>query len=1467
MKSDLQNRLSSLSPDKIKALMRKVASSESGAATIGKMPRNPDNVYPMSSAQERMWFLCKLTDKSHIYNNPLSVSINVNNELQPDIFERSLWELARRHEILRTTFEAKDGKPVQIIHPEAAFRVELNDLRGMSPEMQREIAVSEAKAEAQKPIDISSLPLLNFKMLRLSENEYIQLITPHHIISDGWSNMLFAKELGAIYNTFAENKALTLPEPPFQYIDYVHWEQQWTKSKSYGESLQFWKNLLSDNHFMPELPLDYIRPKIMKMNGAIVTSILTAEVTAKLKLYSQTEQSTLFHTLFALFNIFIFKLTGFENPIIGVPAANRNRREFQGVLGLFMNTLPLCTQIANSMQFKEYLAQVRKVTAEALLHQELPFERLIEELNPKRDTSRTPLFQIMFVHQNMPSIYKLPGMEMKPFKVDYGSSKFDLNLWIEEVGDELLFTLTYNSDIFKQTTAKRFIGYYCNLIENMLAAPDESIGGLSLIRENPELNQWKNPSYPPLVKGECLDFPPLVKGGRGDFPTTHTHYFSKEGKGDYPTTFRFDNFLKRFKTQNKINPDSPAVYHSGKCLTYSELNRQSNRLARLIQEKKIPQGSIIAFFAPRTEQLIVGILGIMKCGCAYLPIDTSLPIDRIKYILADANTALALATLADKDIAVRTGIDTIYFDSEKSISNDDDDVTYLPEITQDTLAYVIYTSGTTGNPKGVCISHANLLNYIDAICEVLQPESKSRFATVSSPAADLGNTMIFPALACGGSIDVIGKDTAMSPAALTGYFSSNKPDYLKIVPSHITVLLNQANPAGVLPEKMLVLGGEACSPFLIEKIRKIKPDLRIINHYGPTETTIGVTTYEIPANFDKSDYALSIPIGKALSGNEILILDEMMLQQPICVPGEIYIAGRQVSSGYLNIPDLTNERFIENSNNIEDRLYKVGYKNETYPLIPSPEGTHNLIPSQEGCPEGTGCVSLTKNRSLLFYKTGDKGRLLDDGNIEFLGRIDGQIKIRGYRVELAEIENVIKRNEAVDSVIVLKPDADDPKQAMFTFVKVKKNKDLNSNQLNQFLRNILPDYMIPARVFFMDDFPVTSNGKISYSELRNLSDYNSDITHLKSSPRNEIDEAIAQIWADSLKIDKPGIDDGFFELGGHSLLAIQVLSAMETKFGVNIPLSALFDYGTIRLLSDAIIEKTRFENSGSKVIIRQGSGETCLWLVHPAGGNILCYNELAKNIDDRITVIGLQANRYSNIAKIPKSIEELADEYLREIEPDLTNGNHIFGGWSMGALVGYEMAVRHFEKHGILAPVLIFDQPPEQVNNYSTDIRNDSKIERLMFFAEKAALFAGMPLNINEFDLIDKSEEEQSIVFYNSFKKTGLVPDDVKPEQFNGFLEMMIHHNDISAAYHPRKYPGNVCVVKAQESLQITFDKEIPEGTAKNLQSESLGWERFVTGSLELIPAPGNHVTMMTAPNAGTIAKELVHLLNTAFNS
>ena len=1370
MKKELANRLSSMTPEEIRSLLkRNPKKSLDKVKEKLKMKRNEKEEYPLSSTEERTWFLCQLNLESPINNNAFAIKIKSKNRVKPEIFEQALKLLADRHEILRTSFHSRKGRPFQKIHKSVDFKVEYLDLQHLSKRNREDKIIGEAVKEAHKIFDLSKCPLLNFKILHIEKNEYVYLITPHHIISDGWSNAIFSREFIQIYTSLVNNTSLNLPELNYQYVDYVNWEKHWLQSDKYKEYLNYWKKQLENIEDL-EFPKDFQRPNIMSTDGAMESIVLDDNLAKELKDFSQQRAVNLFSTLLSIFNILLYKYTGQNNITIGTPMANHNKNEFQNVMGMFLNTLPIPTVINENNTFVEYINQTSKISQGAFIHQELPFDKLIEELKPPRDMSKHPLFQIMFVFQNIPSLYKTNGIDMIPLKIDYHLSKFDIDLWVEEADNKMIISLKYFTDLFKKSTIRRFLKHYQILMNDAVSNPNKMIVDLNYIPNDEKIFLLSNASK---------------------------QKFKNSDK----------TFIDYFEKQANSHKENLAVQYLEKTVSYQELNALANSLAHYLRKKGIKKGDIVGLMTKRSEKSIIALIGIMKSGASYLPIDSSTPAERLKYIIDNSKIKTILTEKIFSKKLRDYEIEQVLIDEnwQKIINEDKNNLDI--DINLSDLAYIIYTSGTTGMPKGVCIEHRQLLNYTLSIWSKMKLPGINRFATVSSLSADLGNTMIFPALSNGASVNIIDDDYLTNLELFSSYIAGNKIDCIKLTPSHLNSLLTSENKS-VLPEKLLVLGGETLSWQLIDRIRKLKPELRIINHYGPTETTTGVLTYEIPLSNYKKKEQFSVPIGFPLDNSQTYILDKYLKVVPIGVKGEIYIGGENLANGYMNNSELTQKYFIQNPFNINERL----------------------------------------------YKTGDFAKYLDDNTILFLGRKDKQVKIRGYRVELEGIEQIISNHQDIMQVVLLKKSKT---EQLIAYIKFKENTIITEESLRNYLKPKLPTYMIPDIFIFVDEIPITKNGKINFDKLIAIGESKSVDEPSSQAPRDNLELEITNVWKKILSINKIGINDNFFEIGGQSLIAVELFSELHKKFDIDLPLSVLFENGTIKDLAEIIRSKNKYSNNSPLVTIQEGDNKSPIFLVHPAGGNVLSYYDFSQSMGKSYPVYGLQSTLELDWNSPDFSINKMARYYLDVILSSGFKPPFIFGGWSMGALVAYEMAII-CQKENISMPlVIVIDQvAPEndKVKNY----RQINELDRLTIFADKVGHLIKHKLDITREQLNNLTAKETANLFLNEFKKHNLVPADVQLEKFKDFLDIMIKHNEVTMDYNPEIYNGKVLIIKAEHSFEI--DSSLKKASELfRPRAKDLGWQVYIKNNVNIILVPGDHISMMTKPNINILAEKLKH--------
>ncbi|WP_164002997.1 non-ribosomal peptide synthetase, partial [Pyxidicoccus caerfyrddinensis] len=1058
---------------------------------LKRVPRT--SPLPLSFAQQRLWFLDQLEPGGSAYNIPMAVKLT--GTLHVEALERAFEELVRRHESLRTTFQEQGGSPVQVISPKAHVRLRTEDLTVASAEERASEAARIFAEEAQRPFSLEHGPLLRTTLLKLSEQEHVLVLVMHHIVSDGWSMDVLVREAGALYESCSRGLSSPLPELPLQYADYAVWQREWLKDEVLYAQLAYWKHQLQGAPAVLELPTDKPRPTVQTFAGEGRGFLWPRELWESTKALAHGEGATPFMVLLAAFQTVLSRYSGQDDVCVGSPIANRTRAETEGLIGFFVNTLVLRARLGGNPTFRQLVAQAREVTLGAYAHQDVPFEKLVEELKPERHLNRSPLFQVMFILQNTPTTeLRLSGLTLAGMDTDARTSKFDLTLALTELPQGLSVGVAYNRDLYHQDTVDRLVGHLRVLLEAAVRAPDTRLAALPLtvdVERQRLLVEWND---------------------------THA-------------TFAPVTVQALFEAQAARTPDAEAVVAEDSRLTYRELNRRANQLAHHLRELGVGPEVPVGLYLDRSASALVGLWGILKAGGAYVPLDPAFPLERLRAILADAG---ARALVTQSTLAERLGWSAgavIRLDADAPVLTGRSDADPVPVAAPENLAYVIFTSGSTGRPKGVAIEHRQLINYVEGVSRRLELPDSASFASVSTLAADLGNTAVFPALCHGGALHLVSREQASDPAALAALFEREAVDCLKIVPPHLQALLASGNPERVLPRQRLVLGGDVSDWSLIDRVHALAPGLEVFNHYGPTETTVGVLTLKV-ARGAEGRVSVSVPLGRPIPNARTYVLDARLVPVPVGVPGELCIGGLVVGRGYLGRPDLTAERFI-----------------------PDP---------YSGAP------------GARMYRTGDRARVLADGRIEFLGRVDHQLKLRGYRVELGEVEAALERHPAVREAVVLARDGQSGGKRLVAYAVPVAGQTLVAESLRDFLSVTLPDYMVPQAFVVLDALPLTPNGKVDRGALP-APDFVVAEPESFTAPRTETEKVLAGLFAEVLGLAQVqvGVHGSFFELGGHSLLATQAISRIRGAFGIDLPLRELFEAPTVAALADRVDRAVR----------------------------------------------------------------------------------------------------------------------------------------------------------------------------------------------------------------------------------------------------------------------------------------------------
>ncbi|MBD2015334.1 amino acid adenylation domain-containing protein [Microcoleus sp. FACHB-53] len=840
------------------------AATSSNLSPILPVPR--DGNLPLSFAQQRLWFLAQLEPDSPAYNIP--AAFRLTGLLNVTALSQSLSEIVRRHEVLRTTFLSVDGQPKQVISLQTGLTLPVIDLRELPLDQGLSEAQRLATEEAQQPFNLATGPLFRVKLLRLEEAEHMLLVTMHHIVYDGWSYDIFLRELAALYDAFSSGKPSPLPELPIQYADFAHWQREWLQGEVLESQRDYWKQQLNGNLPILQLPIDYPRPPVQTYPGGYQSLELPKNLTQALKDLSQQERVTLFMTLLAAFQTFLYRYTGQEDMIVGTPIAGRNQVEAEGLIGFFVNTLALRTYLSGNPSFQELLGRVREVALGAYAHQDLPFEKLVEELQPERDRSRTPLFQVMFVLQNTPtSALELPGLTVNSLNIDSGTAKFDLTLFMIETAQGLRASLEYNTDLFNPATITRMLGNFQTLLEGIVANPKQRLSDLPLLTASEQhqlLVEWNNTTkeYP---QDKCIH--------------------------------------QLVEAQVEQAPDAVAVVYEGEQLTYRELNARANQLAHYLQVLGVGPEVLVGICVERSLEMLVGLLGILKAGGAYVPLDPAYPLERLAFMLEDASVSVLLTQARLVKSLPQHHAPVVCLDRDWEVLAQYSEENPFSGVTPKNLAYVIYTSGSTGKPKGVLVEHRGLLNLVFWHQRSFTVSSKDRATQLAGSAFDASVWELWPYLSAGASIYIANEQTRVLPQQLRDWLVKNAIT-ISFLPTPLAESILSLDWSTNVALRTLLTGGDKLHNNPLPSV-----PFELVNNYGPTENTVVTTSCFIPA---KPRTDMTPPIGRPIANTQVYLLDEKLQPVPIGVSGELYVSGDGLARGYLNRPDLTAQKFIAN---------------------------------------------------------------------------------------------------------------------------------------------------------------------------------------------------------------------------------------------------------------------------------------------------------------------------------------------------------------------------------------------------------------------------------------------------------------------------------------------------------------------------------------------------------------------------
>ena len=1332
------------------------------SASIRRRPR--EGPLPLSFGQERLWFLEQLNPGLAVYN--LLTALRLPADVDEEALERALGEIVRRHEVLRTTFREVDGAPVQVVAPVGGFALPVEEVPAPGEAEREAQARQRASEEIARPFDLKVGPLFRARLLRLGAEDCVLLLCVHHIVSDGWSMGVLLGELGTLHDAYRHGGASPLPEPQVQYADYAAWQREQLQGETLARRLSYWTERLAGSPPL-EFPTDHLRPAVPTYRGARERMEFSVRLRERLEALARSEGATLFMVLLGVFQVLLGKYSGSDDVVVGSPAAGRTRVELENLIGFFVNTLALRTDLSGDPSFREVVRRVREVTLGAYEHQDVPFERVVAELQPVRSLSHPPLFRAMFILQNLvPPGDGGGGLRARHVEVEPGTAEFDLTLVVFTPGHHgMLATLEYGTDLFEPATICRILGHLERVLEQVADDPDARLSRLELMgpEERQVLEEW-NRTDAEVPDGPCI------------------HHL--------------------FEAQAARTPDALAVVFEDKLLTYRELNERANRLARHLAGLGVDLEERVAVCLERGPEMVVSLLAVLKAGGAYVPLDPANPDAWLRYQLEDS---APMAVLTHGSLAARfagAGVPRIELDAASSVwaaghETNPGHRALLPGH----LAYVIYTSGSTGRPKGVMITHRAVLLQVAAVQAAfgLRPDDRSlQFASI---AFDVAVEEIFGALLSGAALVMRGKEWLEDARTFWGACARHQVTVVDLPTRFWQLLLDE--PAAVVPEcvRLLVIGGEAVEPAAVEAwFRRGGHRPRLLNNYGPTETTVNATLREVTG-----DPATWRSIGRPMANTRAYPLDAWARPVPVGVAGELYIGGGQVARGYLGRPGLTAERFV-----------------------PDPFG-------------GEAGARL--------YRTGDRVRWSADGSLEFLGRADFQLKVRGFRIEPGEIEARLCEHPAVRETVVLARAESPGDQRLVAYWAGET--EVEAEALRLHLLERLPEYMVPAAYVHLDAFPLTPSGKV---DRRALPTPQGDAYARRGyeAPSEEGEQALAEVWSEVLGVERVGRWDHFFELGGHSLLAVRVISRVRQMLGAEVGIGDLFERPVLTDFARGLREDypdgagaARVEASSAArvadvpVPVRATGSERPLFLVHDGYGSIQYAQVLARQIGTEIPVHALPPLLDAECSL--RTIHAMGARLVRMIQSVQQSGPYRIAGYSFGGLLAYEAAAQFIGLNQEVEFLGLIDTAYPDVSQRGTCTTPPSPAQVLRILCIREGTEGWSESTLRE--LASTSDSSELGALLRAGHEAGLFTERFSVERVSQLRQEMWIYPLALWDYTPPQISVPVCYFQAMQS----------SGT-----DPCNGWRALLKDtSLRVTRVPGTHRSMLDPDHIPVLGQAL----------
>jgi surfactin family lipopeptide synthetase C len=1308
--------------------------------------KNIEAAYPLSPMQHGMLFHTLYEPESGMYFEQLSCTLD--GSLNVLAFQQAWQQVVERHPVLRTAFVwNKIEKPLQVVGRRVGLPWQQHDWRGLSAVDQQEKLEVFLQADRQQGFQLSKAPLMRLTLIQMDESVYQFIYSFHHLLLDGWSLSLVVKEVFVFYEAICQGQDLHLKRTrPYQ--DYIAWLQQ----QDLSQAEAFWRLALKG--FTAPTPI-----RVNKALGSLSSEgktyseqqiKLSVAATAALQSFARQHQLTLNTLVQGAWALLLSRYSRQEDVVFGATVSGRPA-DLAGVefmVGLFINTLPIRVQASPEAFILDWLKQLQAQQVDVSQYE----YSSLSQVQGWSDVPRgLPLFESIVVFENYPvdaSLQKQGGrLEIHNVRA-VERTNYPLTL-VAEPGLELYLQLNYDCHRFDGATISRMLRHLQTLLEGIIANPGQRLKNLPLLTQQERqhlLVEWNNTQV------------------------------------DYPK----DVFVHQmFEVQAEQRPEAVAMVFEDEQLTYRELNRRANQVAHHLCSLGVGPDDLVGICVERSLEMVVGSLGILKAGAAYVPLDPGYPSERLAFMLEDAKVPILLTQQRLVGRLPKHGAKMICLDADWEIIAQEDTENSTRKVKADNLAYVIYTSGSTGKPKGVEIEHQGLLNLVFWHQQAFSLSPADRATQIAGSAFDAAVWELWPYLTAGASIYIANEETRISPVLLRDWLIASAIT-ITFLPTPLAESVLSLDWPRNIALRTLLTGGDKLHNYPSPSL-----PFKLVNNYGPTENTVVTTSGDV-SSMNQSHRTPNI--GRPIANTQVYLLDKNLQPVPVGIPGEIYVGGAGLARGYLNQPDQTALAFIPNP------------------------------------------FSNTASRRL--YKTGDLARYLPDGNIEFLGRLDDQVKIRGFRIEPGEIEAVLGQHQAVQEVVVMVREDVPGNKRLVAYVVVNQLAAPTIPELQHFLKQHLPEYMVPSAFVLMEVLPLTPNGKV---DRRALPAPDTSCFSLKSSfvsPRDTLELQLVQIWEEVLDVHPVGVRDNFFDLGGHSLLAITLMARIQQKFGKNLPLATLFQGATIEHLASSLRQQTDSPSWSTLIAIQPDGPKRPLFCVHPGGGTVLGYVDLARHLGSEQPFYGLESLGLYEEQKSYARVEDMAAHYIKAMQVVQPQGPYLLAGWCFGGLVAFEMAQQLQAQSQEVSFLGLLDISTERVASEALD---ELELDDVAFLVKLVA----QDISLSVDHIRQLGSDEQLLYVIEKVRQLNLIPPDIGLAEARCLVQILKSHIGVAKAYIPQPYRGRATLFRASEE------------TAADSQDLTLGWEKLVNEGVDLHWVPGNHHTMVREPHVQVLAKQL----------